>query len=97
MRSGAGRAARRLLLVLCLSSGVPGAATPAGGALVRLGEPVMGTVLTVTVVAGDDHAARLLAEAAVTQARHWDDVLTTWRPDGELAQLNARRAAGRWT
>lgn len=54
----------------------------------------MGTVLTVTVVAADEGAARVLAEAAIARARHWDDVLTTWRPDGELARLNARAGSG---
>jgi thiamine biosynthesis lipoprotein len=54
----------------------------------------MGTVLTVTVEAGDEQAAGRLAEAAIAEARHWDDVLTTWRADGELAQLNARAGAG---
>ncbi|HSP95705.1 MAG TPA: FAD:protein FMN transferase [Candidatus Dormibacteraeota bacterium] len=50
----------------------------------------MGTVLTVTVVADDDATARDLAAAAVAEARRWDDILTTWRPAGELARLNAR-------
>jgi thiamine biosynthesis lipoprotein len=27
-------------------------------------------------------------------ARHWDDVLTTWRPEGELARLNAAAGKG---
>jgi thiamine biosynthesis lipoprotein len=79
-------------VVLCLWAIVlPGRAD---AATVRLGEPVMGTLLTVTVVAADAEDARVLAQAAVAQARHWDDVLTTWRPDGELARLNARAGRG---
>jgi FAD:protein FMN transferase len=64
----------------------------AGAAVFRAGQPAMGTVLQVTVVAAADAAARALAEAAVDEVRRWDDILTTWRPDGELARLNA--AAG---
>lgn len=50
----------------------------------------MGTILQLTVVANDSSTAEDLAERAVEVARHWEDVLTTWRPDGELARLNAR-------
>jgi thiamine biosynthesis lipoprotein len=53
----------------------------------------MGTVLQVTVVAPDEDRARRLAENALELAGKWDDVLTIWRPEGELARLN--RAAGR--
>jgi thiamine biosynthesis lipoprotein len=35
-----------------------------------------------------------MAMRAIAIARHWEDVLTTWRPDGELARLNAQGAAG---
>ena len=75
-------------LILGLSSFVP----PCGAATARAGQPVMGTVLTVTVVAADEPTARMLADAAIDEARRWDDLLTTWRPEGELARLNA--AAG---
>lgn len=81
-------------MAICLSSFVLGPSTRAAGAPVRLGAPVMGTVLTVTVVAGDEAVARRLAEAAMAQARHWDDVLTTWRPEGELARFNASAGNG---
>ncbi len=70
------------------------AATVAHAAVFRTGQPVMGTVLQVTVVADDDGRARALCTAAVAAARHWDDVLTTWRAEGELARLNARAGAG---
>lgn len=77
-------------LVLGLSSFVP----PAHGATARAGQPVMGTVLTVTVVAEDQATAQALADAAIGEARRWDDILTTWRPDGELARLNASAGRG---
>ncbi len=70
------------------------AASPAA-AEVSIGRPVMGTVLQVTVVHADAERARRAAEAAVTAAVHWDDVLTTWRPEGELERLNQRAGRGR--
>jgi thiamine biosynthesis lipoprotein len=67
---------------------------PAAPRQARAGVPVMGTVLAVAVEAADGAAARRLAERAVEVARHWDDVLTTWRPQGELARLNAAAGGG---
>jgi thiamine biosynthesis lipoprotein len=67
------------------------AASPA--AEFRTGQPVMGTILQVTVIADDATASRDAAEASLTEASRWDDVLTTWRPEGELARFN--EAAGR--
>jgi thiamine biosynthesis lipoprotein len=64
-------------------------------AVARAGKPVMGTVLEVTVAAHDRVTARRLADRAVAVAKHWDDVLTTWRPEGELARLNAG-SRGSW-
>jgi FAD:protein FMN transferase len=69
-------------------------ATPASAAQFRTGQPVMGTVLQVTVVAADAARARALAEAAIAEGRRWDDILTTWRPEGELARLNAHAGQG---
>ena len=89
-----GRPLRTLsTFVLCLSSFVAFTSS-ASAATVRVGEPVMGTVLTVTVTAGDDSDARRLAGAAVGEARRWDAILTTWTPDGELARLNAHAGDG---
>ena len=60
----------------------------------RTGQPVMGTILQVTVIADDAATAQRAAEASLTEARRWDDVLTTWRPEGELAQLNETAGSG---
>lgn len=60
----------------------------------RDGQQVMGTVLETTVEAADRAAARRLSQRALAVARHWDDVLTTWRPEGELARLNAAAGNG---
>jgi len=65
-----------------------------GAAVARAGQPVMGTVLQVTVVAGDAVTAQRLADGAIAEARRWDDILTTWRPEGELARLNGRAGTG---
>ena len=67
---------------------------PASAAVFRTGQPIMGTVLQVTIVAADDPTARALADVATAEARRWEDVLTTWRADGELAQLNHRAGTG---
>lgn len=104
-RSDAGRSEsrRRSAILLCLPAAVllasarpPRAAADLAvpAATARRGEPVMGTVLTVTVVAADQATAARLADAAVAEARRWDAILTTWRPDGELARLNARAGEG---
>jgi thiamine biosynthesis lipoprotein len=67
---------------------------PATAATAHAGQVVMGTVLQVSVVADDMGRARELASQAVHVARHWDHVLTTWRPEGELAALNAMAGKG---
>ena len=54
----------------------------------------MGTVLEVSVLSDDRERARDLAEGALAVGRHWEEVLTTWRPEGELARFN--RSAGDW-
>lgn len=84
-------AAAALLLLLIVEAFLPHCV---GAAVVRIGQPVMGTVLQVTVVLDDRKEARRLATAAIRVARRWEDVLTTWRADGELAQLNARAGKG---
>jgi len=84
---------RRLAAALLVPAALA-AAAPA--AVVQNGQPVMGTVLQVTVAAPTQAQAKQLAEAAFAEARRWDDVLTTWRPQGELARFNATgRTAGR--
>ena len=81
-----------LAIVAALSiAAVPG---PVCAAVARDGQVVMGTVLTVTVVARDAETASSLAKAAIEEVRRWDDALTIWRATGELAQLNARAGQG---
>jgi thiamine biosynthesis lipoprotein len=84
---------RTLLFASLFSFCVPQAAT-AMPATAHAGQVVMGTVLQVTVVAEDPLRARELASRSVDVARHWDDVLTTWRAEGELATLNATAGKG---
>jgi thiamine biosynthesis lipoprotein len=78
-------------LLLCWLSVV---AVPVTAAEFRTGQPVMGTVLQVTVVDDDLQRARELAAAATDEARRWDDILTVWRAEGELARLNAHAGKG---
>lgn len=77
-------------LALLLAAFAPGEGE---AAVAREGQVVMGTVLAVTVVAESDADAQRIAQAAIDEARRWDDALTIWRPEGELARFN--RGAGR--
>jgi len=84
----------RACLVALVVAGSFGVVRPLSAAMARVGQPVMGTVLDVTVVASRVEDAQALAVAAIREAQRWDDVLTTWRPEGELARLNARAGTG---
>lgn len=82
-------------VLLALACSVAGAfAARADAAVARQGQIVMGTVLTVTVVADDAAKAAKLAADAIGEARRWDDALTIWRPEGELARLNSSAGRG---
>jgi thiamine biosynthesis lipoprotein len=91
--------ARRLILetsrrfALLVLAGAA-ATSPCSAVEFRTGQPVMGTVFQVTVVDDDSQRARRLADAAIAEARRWDDILTVWRAEGELAALNARAGKG---
>jgi thiamine biosynthesis lipoprotein len=80
-----------LALLAFLLGGLP---APGHAAEAHAGKPVMGTVLQVTVEAEDEATARTLADQAVSIAARWDDILTTWRREGELARLNAQAGRG---
>jgi len=85
---------RFLLRSAVTTAAMLSAAAPADAAVARSGQVVMGTVLTVTVVADDRVDAQALADAAIAEAVRWDDALTIWRPEGELARLNRRAGQG---
>jgi thiamine biosynthesis lipoprotein len=95
-RPNARRAPRMKKLSVALTSCVLAAcvATSSRAATARTGQVVMGTVLEVAVVADDPVVARTMADRAVAIARRWDNVLTIWRPDGELAMLNVQAGNG---
>ena len=84
---------RRLAPMLAIATGL---ALPirAEAAEARAARPAMGTVLQIVVEADDLATATALAERAMSLAHRWDDVLTTWRPEGELARLNAQAGRG---
>jgi len=65
--------------------------SPAGTAqsvLVERRAWVMGTELTLKLVAPDAATGQRVAEAAFAAVRQADDLLSTWRQDTELARLN---------
>ena len=84
----------RLFACTALLSWVALHPVAARGAEANAGKPVMGTVLQVQVEAEDDATATTLAAQATAIAARWEDVLTTWRKDGELARLNAAAGSG---
>lgn len=83
----------RVAAVLVFAMRVARADT-ATAATAHAGMPVMGTVLQVTIEAGSADDAQRAANRAIEIARHWDDVLTTWRDEGELARLNTAAGQG---
>ena len=90
-----------MVLAGCLRASVnPGlteersSANPTSLQSVSVGRPAMGTILEVSVVARDLAEARRLAERALLEAKRWDDVLTTWRSEGELARFNSAAGTG---
>ncbi len=66
----------------------------AAGEEMSSGHVVMGTVLSITLAQASGEPRRETVSRAFALARHWDDVLTTWRPQGELARLNAANGMG---
>ncbi|MHB8283187.1 MAG: DUF2271 domain-containing protein [Caulobacteraceae bacterium] len=50
---------------------------------------VLGTSLDITVLARDEASALMAATAAKREIARLDSVLSAWRPDAELARLNA--------
>jgi thiamine biosynthesis lipoprotein len=85
---------KRLATILVAGLTLLCCARHAEAAVARDGQLVMGTALTVTVVADSREKAIELAQQAIAEARRWDDALTIWRPDGELARMNARAGQG---
>jgi thiamine biosynthesis lipoprotein len=54
---------------------------------------VLGTSLDITVLAGTKAGALIAADAATREIARLDLILSAWRPDGELARLNATGVA----
>ena len=64
-----------------------------GPHLVKRSQMLMGTVVFVTAVAGDELTAQKAAKAGLDEIRRLEDLMSTWIPTSELSQVNA--AAGK--
>lgn len=67
---------------------------PASLVSVRDGRPLMGTVLQLTVVAGDAAAARAAADACFALGAELESVLTTYDPASATSRMNASAGSG---
>lgn len=85
---GVGAFATPLLLVLALFA-LAGSSLAAQEAHARRQVAVMGTLASLDVWAGSRGAARAALERAVRALEATEARLSTWRPDTELARLNA--------
>jgi thiamine biosynthesis lipoprotein len=87
---------RRALSCWALAAWACATGAPETPRLVQIGEgrPAMGTVLEITVVASDEASARAALERCYAETARLEAIFTTWRPDGELARLNARAGEG---
>ncbi|HYG67267.1 MAG TPA: FAD:protein FMN transferase, partial [Anaeromyxobacteraceae bacterium] len=63
-------------------------------AVVTETRPMMGSVVTVTIVVPDAAAAAPGIEAAFERFARVDAVMNEWRPDSPLSRLNAAAGAG---
>ena len=69
------------------------ASSPGEGAEVRVEREawVMGTRLRVVAESSTERAALRDAERVITEVERLDDLLSTWRPDAEIARVNQGR------
>jgi len=75
------------LTLLAILQPLAGFGTP-GGVWIEREVSVMGTSLLLRVAARDRPIATRAGEAAIRAVERTDDVLSTWRPDAELARAN---------
>ncbi|MBE7219442.1 MAG: FAD:protein FMN transferase, partial [Caulobacteraceae bacterium] len=79
----------RLTALLAAAAAAVGGAARAAPARTFHAEHVLGTSLDVTVVGASPTAARRAAAAARAEIERLDALLSAWRPDAELARVNA--------
>lgn len=65
--------------------------------VLRRGWLVMGTLLELTAVAPETARARAALSASRVDVFRLDSLLNTYRPESELARLNAAAGTGQWT
>ncbi len=68
------------------------AARPPEPPMYRTQRELMGTIWMIGVSGGDEQAARAASEKALDEVERLDDILSEWKPDSEVARVNA--AAG---
>jgi FAD:protein FMN transferase len=69
-------------------------ATVPGGAAVTETRPMMGSIVTVTIVAREPAEAAPAIEAAFARFARVDAVMNEWRPESALSRLNAASGRG---
>ena len=77
------------------SAPAPSVAAPSQGEWVRrVTDGVMGTRITVELWSDDRARAEAAIDAVLDQMHHVDDVMSTYKPESEISQVNARAAQG---
>ena len=81
--------------VLALALAARAAAEPA--AATTEARPLMGTLVSITVVGASSRTARAGVEVAFAALDRVDRVMSEWRAESPLSELNRAAGSGRWT
>jgi FAD:protein FMN transferase len=72
-----------------LLAGCAGLSTHAEPVVVKRAQMQMGTLVTITAVAGSESVAQAAATAGFAEIRRLEEMLSTWIPTSELSRVNA--------
>ena len=78
-----------LFLVLMMQSGCVGLSPASPSVVVKRAQMHMGTLVSITAVASTDQAANRAIDAAFTEVKRLEQLLSTWIPESELSRVNA--------
>ena len=78
-----------LFLVLMVQSGCVGLSPASPSVVVKRTQMHMGTLVSITAVASTDQAANRAIDAAFTEVKRLEQLLSTWIPESELSRVNA--------